>query len=572
MSFSLNFKQLPQYYNNLIQQVFSRLSIQKKIICGYGLVLGIGVLGIAIGLVVGNNYFQQTREQMTIADDEAGLLSSMQGILLELQCRQQQMILSSDQSQSFQQKISQLKAAVTEAEEMLSQLQEFSQTNAEHDLQAFLTKYEQILAAYFQQFKILLQQISNTHSQQKLQLWRQLIAQFNQSPAALGFYQFSEDLNDFAKTLRAEQEKADLAQNQATLLQAQIIIGSILLSTAIAAVVAICTSKIIVRPLQALTRFAQEVIHQGNFELQAPVTATDEVGTLAVSINELIRQVRHLLAEQKAEVEARLIQSEKLSSLGRMIAGLAHEINNPINFIYGNLGSAKTYINDLFDLIETYKAEIPKLPAAVKAKEEQIELEFIQEDLPKLLKSLEFGAERTRDIVRSLKDFSRLDGSEPQLVNLHACIDSTLLILQHRLKKSIKVIRNYGDIPAVPGYAGLLYQVFMNIFSNAIDALEEKSATSALFSPTITINTARNEEGWVTIKIADNGSGIAKEHQDKIFETFFTTKPRGIGTGLGLAISYQIIVEKHGGKLTYNSEVNSGTEFTIALPITQNKS
>jgi signal transduction histidine kinase len=165
-----------------------------------------------------------------------------------------------------------------------------------------------------------------------------------------------------------------------------------------------------------------------------------------------------------------------------------------------------------------------------------------------------------------------LDGSEPQLVNLHACIDSTLLILQHRLKKSIKVIRNYGDIPAVPGYTGLLYQVFMNIFSNAIDALEEKSATSALFSPTITINTARNEEGWVTIKIADNGSGIAKEHQDKIFETFFTTKPRGIGTGLGLAISYQIIVEKHGGKLTYNSEVNSGTEFTIALPITQNKS
>jgi hypothetical protein len=280
MSFSLNFKQLPQYYNNLIQQLFSRLSIQKKIICGYGLVLGIGVLGIAIstrsreervyGLVVGNNYFQQAREQMTIADDEAGLLSSMQGILLELQCRQQQMILSSDQSQSFQQKISQLKAAVTEAEEMLSQLQEFSQINAEHDLQAFLTKYEQILAAYFQQFKILLQQISNTDSQQKLQLWRQIIAQFNQSPAALGFYEFSEDLNDFAKTLRAEQEKADLAQNQATLLQAQIIIGSILLSTAIAAVVAICTSRIIVRPLQALTRFAQEVIHQGNFELLFP--------------------------------------------------------------------------------------------------------------------------------------------------------------------------------------------------------------------------------------------------------------------------------------------------------------
>lgn len=330
---------------------------------------------------------------------------------------------------------------------------------------------------------------------------------------------------------------------------------------------AIYTSYIIVRPLQTLNFVAQKVTQENNFDLRVSVTTKDEVGTLADSLNQLIQQVKYLLKEQKAEAEARLIQSEKLSSLGRMIAGIAHEINNPINFIYGNLSSAKTYINDLFDLLQTYKVEFPAPNSAIEAKKEDIDFEFIEEDLPKLINSIEFGAERTREIIRSLKDFSRLDNCEPQSVNLHACIDSTLLILQHRLKKGIQVICNYGDIQSVRGYTGLLYQVFMNLLINAIDALEEKVAQDRQFVPVITINTESMNSDWVVVRIADNGPGITIENQDKIFDTFFTTKPRGIGTGLGLAITHQIVVEKHGGQLTFNSALNVGTEFRVILPV-----
>jgi signal transduction histidine kinase len=177
------------------------------------------------------------------------------------------------------------------------------------------------------------------------------------------------------------------------------------------------------------------------------------------------------------------------------------------------------------------------------------------------------GTERTREIVRSLKNFSRLDEGQTHLLDLHPCIDSTLLILNNRLKNNIKVIRNYGQIPIIPGYMGLLYQVFMNLLSNAIDALEEKLQRQPEFLPEITIITECLCDDWVTVKIVDNGPGITTEHQNKIFETFFTTKPRGIGTGLGLAITHQIVVEKHRGKISCHSQLNQGTEFAIYLPI-----
>jgi two-component system, NtrC family, sensor kinase len=180
---------------------------------------------------------------------------------------------------------------------------------------------------------------------------------------------------------------------------------------------------------------------------------------------------------------------------------------------------------------------------------------------------MKVGAERTREIVRSLKDFSRLDEGEAQLVELHACLDSTLLILNNRFKNGISLVRSYGEIPAIPGYTGLLYQVFMNLLSNAIDAVEEKAAKNPGFLPEITIITERCQDNWVIVRIADNGSGISPENLDKIFETFFTTKPRGVGTGLGLAIAYQIVVEKHQGKITCESELDRGTEFALTLPI-----
>ncbi|PLZ85891.1 histidine kinase [Fischerella thermalis CCMEE 5196] len=561
-------KHLPEHYYNLVKRVFHQLSIRQKIILGYGLSLGVAVLGTTAGLLIGRNRYQQARYQMIMADEESHLFSNLQGELLEIQSYQQGIVPFLNQKPRLLQETSELKTNVAEAEKLFSQLEEFSRSTSQADLLALLKKYDGTVSLYFQQLRTLLDQISSlVSSPQEAPKAQELILQFSRSTTALDFYEFSQELNKIAKTVRDRQEEADQAQNQASVLQALIIISSILLSTAIAATLAIYTSTIIVRPLQTLNFVAQKVTQENNFDLQVSVTTKDEVGTLADSLNQLIQQVKYLLKEQKAEAEARLIQSEKLSSLGRMIAGIAHEINNPINFIYGNLSSAKTYINDLFDLLQTYKVEFPDPNPAIEAKKEDIDFEFIAEDFPKLINSIEFGVERTREIIRSLKDFSRLDNCEPQSVNLHACIDSTLLILKHRLKKGIQVICNYGDIQSVRGYTGLLYQVFMNLLINAIDALEEKVAQDRQFVPVITINTESMNSDSVVVRIADNGPGITTENQDKIFDTFFTTKPRGIGTGLGLAITHQIVVEKHGGQLTFNSALNLGTEFRVILPV-----
>ncbi|MEO0970042.1 MAG: ATP-binding protein [Cyanobacteria bacterium J06639_18] len=276
--------------------------------------------------------------------------------------------------------------------------------------------------------------------------------------------------------------------------------------------------------------------------------------------------------------QAQLIHSEKMSSLGQMVAGIAHEINNPVSFVYGNLNPAFRYFQDLLRLIELYQRLYPHPPPEIQAEIETMELDFLKQDLTKLLESMQEGTRRIKEIVISLRNFSRLDESEFKKVNIHDGIDSTLMILRNRLKAKpnrpeIAIAKHYGCLPLVYCYPSQLNQAFMNILSNAIDALDEHSKTLSLthletYPSRIHISTEHIGENRVAIKIMDNGPGIATDIQDRLFEPFFTTKDIGNGTGLGLSISYQIIVEKHGGKLSCQSNPGQGTEFLIEIPIT----
>ncbi len=273
--------------------------------------------------------------------------------------------------------------------------------------------------------------------------------------------------------------------------------------------------------------------------------------------------------------QTQLIQGEKMASLGQLVAGVAHEINNPVNFIYGNAPLAIEQVEELVNLIRLYQAKFADPGEEILVEAKAVDIDFVVSDLPKLLISMQMGAQRIRDIVQSLRNFSRMDEAEVKAVDIHEGLDSTLLILKHRiqpsnngLESSIEVVKEYGDLPRVDCYAGQLNQVFMNLLSNAIDALEEKVEQDPQFKPQIRLRTEFVKD-WITIQIADNGAGIAEEIRSRLFDPFFTTKPIGKGTGLGLSISYQIVVEKHQGHLKCNSTPGKGTTFAIHIPLRQ---
>lgn len=291
---------------------------------------------------------------------------------------------------------------------------------------------------------------------------------------------------------------------------------------------------------------------------------------------DILQQSAAKLQAEAKQLATQLVQSEKMSSLGQLVAGVAHEINNPVSFIYGNLTPANEYIQDLLSLLKLYQKNYPNPLPEIKEQAETIDVDFLIADLPNLLASMKIGAKRIKEIVLSLRNFSRLDEAEMKAVNIHEGIDSTLMILEHRLKPNserpeIEVIKHYGNLPLVECYPGQLNQVFMNILDNAIDALEAAFANSQKTQDLqINIITKISRSQKVLIRISDNGCGISESAQKRLFEPFYTTKPVGKGTGLGLSISYQIITEKHHGELQCNSVLNQGTEFLIEIPLHQN--
>lgn len=354
-------------------------------------------------------------------------------------------------------------------------------------------------------------------------------------------------------------------------------------------------TRLMTRRLEKLTQ-ATQALAEGRLTTRLPVQGHDEMAILAKSFNGMAEQLAQRDLQIQSQVKdlellvkelqqmPQLVHTEKMAGLGQMVAGVAHEINNPVNFIYGNVPYAQKDVYKLLHIVELYQKHFSELPQEIIEKQEELDIDFVAEDLPKLLDSIQSGAERIQKIVLSLRNFSRKDEAEKKAIDIHEGIENTLILLGHRLKSQSKypriaVIRNYGTLPHLLCYAGELNQVFMNVLSNSIDALEDQmiqhySGPSGKepLDPQIHIKTECTNADWVTVYLKDNGPGIPKEIRDKLFDPFFTTKEVGKGTGLGLSISYQIIVEKHGGNLWCNSGPGKGTEFVIQIPIIQNRS
>jgi signal transduction histidine kinase len=596
--------------------LLSRLSVAGKIGVGYTIAISVGVLGTLIGTFIGDYYQYRAIQIERLVDEEVELLNELKSAVLQARIHQQQFIPLLEKPKELQQEYINFIKHMDDAKESWDELESFNQEIADTNvsnyatLSDFLQVYNGVTEAYFERVDRLIKEIdiANLKSPKQIQTAQKLFLDFTNSSVTQKIDNLSHRLDELAEIVEESDEDADKALVQAQQTRRLIVLGTNLISIILAILLAYYTSRAIARPIKNLTKVAQKTTQTSNFELQASITTDDEVGVLANSLNQLILRVKYLLIEQaearkKLEfysysledkvqertqelenilkqlqhTQSQLIQKEKMSSLGQLVAGVAHEINNPVNFIHGNLEHTKNYIQDLLKLVILYQSEYPNPTEVIEAEIENVELEFLKEDLPNILDSMQTGSKRIKEIVKSLRTFSRLDEADCKKVNIHQGIESTLMILQNRLKANpqrceIEVIKDYGELPDCECYAGQLNQVFMNLLVNAIDVLEEnieKTKNDRLYTPQIRISTKILNSGQIAIYIADNGLGMSEEVRAKIFNPFYTTKPVGKGTGLGLAISYQVVVDRHHGDLNCSSTLGEGTQFAIAIPLKQ---
>ena len=554
---------------NWFNRMTRRLSIHEKIGYGYILSISIAVLGTGAGLIVGEHYDDKAVRQFGIAQERYERLNHLEKLVWEIKFHQQNLITVSKVRSLQPEDLNPLQESISEANshvyELKSNLKEYQGLPPKYttQLKKFLYACDQEVDFYEDLLESLLQNVNAPNlTPTDIESNQQILQKLINREQVRKVQELSKTLDKLLDSTIIQKQQATDTFKKAKVLRLMIIVISMGLSMMIAATLAFYTSRAIARPIKAVTKVAKQATQEGNYELQAPVTTDDEIGVLATSLNQLIQRVATQIRELK-QAQAQLIQGEKMSSLGQMVAGIAHEINNPVNFIYANLDYAYSYTKSLLELVELYQHYYPNPDLEIKQHIETIELDFINEDLPRIMSSMHTGAERIRQIILSLRNFCHLDEAQMKQVNIHEGIDNTLLLLNHRINAEIEIVKQYGDLPLVECYPAQLNQVFWHIISNAIDALSvcNKKSHYQIIIQTQCINSQEFE-----VKIRDNGNGIHPEIKDKIFDPFFTTKPVGEGTGMGLAICYQV-VEKHGGKIQVISTLDQGAEFTIILPI-----
>lgn len=611
-------KLVPKFRNYL-----SRLSIPGKIKLGYGFTLGTALIGTITGIVIGEVYQRYSQELIEDALEENKLFYELTTDLLEAKNLEQELVFLLDKPEKLKIRYALFLREVKDLEQTWEKIkQSYAEPEVEEtseEMEVFLKikkEYKSLVKVYFQESQIIYKPLENPNiTQSELTNINQKIFKFNSSDLAIEVANVIETIDNATDIINEEVEEAEVALMTFARIRITVVMISMILAVALAGVLISYITKNISRPLHKLSTVADTVTRESNFDLQVPVTSRDEVGELAQSFNQMIVRIKELLIEQqqarkqlesynhnlemqvqKRTVELQqknldleqtlrelkstqnqMIQSEKMSSLGQLVAGVAHEINNPVSFINGNLVPASEYTRDLLELIELYQQVYNQPEEIIRERIKKIDLDYLKEDFPKIIDSMQIGADRITEIVKSLRNFSRTDEAEYKDAQINEGLDGTLLILRHRLKASgdrpeIHIIKEYAQIPIVTCYPGQLNQVFMNIISNAIDAIEEhnqkRTKAEIKSNPSqIRVYTQHLVENWVRIGIQDNAGGIPETVVAKLFDPFFTTKPVGKGTGLGLSISYQIIVEKHQGRLFCNSKPGEGTEFVIEIPV-----
>ena len=568
---------------------FKPRRIGRQIGYGYFLAIAIGWAGSLTGLVVADHLQGQGVLQLEDAQTQASLLSNFEHAADQAQLHGERSVYLADTPQKLQENLVGMRLNLTETARLLQEFDQFLNdqpawvADAPETLRSLLEGYNHQLN---QQATKILAAIETDNPQATLKT-------ILTSPTTAQLDQHCQALAVLIQIAQMQEITATDAMEKAQGFEKLLIMTSMAIAVVIAGLAAWRTTRAIAAPIENITQVARQVANKADYQLRATVLSNDEIGLLAHSLNHLIEwvaehtqsleQIAQTAEAQNQELETtlktlrraqlQLVQAEKMSSLGQLVAGIAHEINNPIGVIHGNIIYAQEYSETLFSTLDHFENELTEMSDDLVSQLSIADVAFIREDFPKVLQSLRNGADRISSLVLSLKVFARLQESQLKHANLNEGIDSTLLLLGHRLKRQakrpeIRVIRRYSSSSMVECYSSQINQVFMNILTNAVDAINERwHQIASGWQPRIVISTKMIGD-HMHVLIQNNGSAIPEAIQSKIFDPFFTTKSVGQGIGLGISISYEIITKQHHGTLSFISPIEDdiGALFTLTIP------